>query len=77
MIPAGTFFQIVSATRDSVYGARAVDYVVPEEDYLYRTDENTKLQTDVLYFIQLDEEEGGTIGGVSIMELFDRLNYTG
>ena len=50
---------------------------MPENDYLYRTDENTKLQTDVLYFIELDEEEGGLIGGVSIMELFDGLNYTG
>ena len=50
---------------------------MPENDYLYRTDENTKLQTDVLYFIELDEEEGGTIGGVSIMELFDGQNYTG
>ena len=77
VIPAGTFFQIVSATRNSVYAARAVDYVVPENDYLFRTDENTKLQTDVLYFIELDEEEGGLIGGVSIMELFDGLNYTG
>lgn len=78
VIPAGTFFQIMSADRDSVYGAEAIDYVVSsEEDYLYRTDENTKLQMDVLYEIRLDEANGWTLGGVSIMELFDGLNFTG
>lgn len=80
VIPAGTFFQIVSATKDEVWGAQAIDYVPESEEYdlnYFMVNADTTYDTDTLYYIQLDNENGDTINGTSIWELLDGLMYAG
>ena len=78
VLPAGTYFKIMYATMDTVLVAEAVDYVPdPEADWQYELHEDTKLKTDVLYSIQLDNNYGNTINGVDVWEMFDGLVYAG
>lgn len=80
VLPAGTFFRIVSATEAEVWGVRAIDYIPESEsDELnyFSADADTTYDTDVLYHIQLDEEYGNTIEGKDVWELLDGLAYAG
>ena len=80
MIPAGTFFRIVSATEDEIWGVKAIDYVPDSEEYdlnYFMVNDDTTYDTDVLYHIQVDREYGDTIGGRDVWELLDGLMYAG
>lgn len=80
VVPAGTFFKIVSATETEVWGVRAIDYVPESEEYdlnYFMVDGNTTYDTDTLYYIQVDREYGDTIGGRDIWEILDGLMYAG
>ncbi|MDD7640950.1 MAG: RsiV family protein [bacterium] len=80
VIPAGTFFKIVSATETEVWGVRAIDYVPESEEYdlnYFMVNGDTTYDTDTLYYIQVDREYGDTIDGRDIWELLDGLMYAG
>lgn len=80
VIPAGTFFRIVKATENEVWGVQAIDYVPETEEYelnYFMVDADTTYQTDTLYYIQLERENGDTINGTDIWELLDGLMYAG
>ena len=80
VLPAGTFFKIVSATETEVWGVKAIDYVPESEEYdlnFFPVDANTTYDTNTFYCIQLDSENGDTIAGRSIWELLDGLMYAG
>ena len=80
VLPAGTFFKIVSATETEVWGVRAIDYVPESEEYdlnYFMVNGDTTYDTDTLYYIQVDREYGDTIGGKDIWELLDGLMYAG
>ena len=80
VLPAGTFFKIVSATKTEVWGAKAINYVPESEEYdlnFFSVDANTTYDTDTFYYIQLDREYGDTIAGRSIWELLDGIMYAG
>ena len=80
VIPAGTFFKIVSATKDEVWGVEAIDYVPESEEYdlnYFMVNEDTTYDTDTFYYIQIDREYGDTIDGRDIWELLDGLMYAG
>ncbi|MBO5154383.1 MAG: DUF3298 domain-containing protein [Eubacterium sp.] len=80
VLPAGTFFKIVSATKTEVWGVRAIDYVPESEEYdlnYFMVNTDTMYDTDTLYYIQLDSENGDTINGTNIWELLDGLMYAG
>ena len=80
VIPAGTFFRIVSATEDEIWGVKAIDYVPDSEEYdlnYFMVNDDTTYDTDVLYHIQVDREYGDTIGGRDVWELLDGLMYAG
>ena len=80
VLPAGTFFKIVSATETEVWGVRAIDYVPESEEYdlnFFSVDANTTYDTDTFYYIQLHREYGDTIAGRSIWELLGGIMYAG
>ncbi|MDD7176579.1 MAG: RsiV family protein [Lachnospiraceae bacterium] len=80
VIPAGTFFKIVSATETEVWGVRAIDYVPESEEYdlnYFMVNAETTYDNDTLFYIQMDREYGDTIDGRDIWELLDGLMYAG
>lgn len=80
VLPAGTFFKIVSATKTEVWGVQAIDYIPESEEYdlnYYMVNADTTYDTDTLYYIQLDREYGDTIDGRNIWEILDGLMYAG
>lgn len=80
VIPAGTFFKIVSATETEVWCVQAIDYVPESEEYdlnYFMVNEDTTYDTNTLYYIQIDREYGDTIDGRDIWELLDGLMYAG
>ena len=78
-IPAGTFVKIISATEDKVFVVEAVGYAPDENNdmYGYYEDENTKYNTEEMYCIQLETEDGMELNGRDVWELFDGLMYAG
>ena len=78
-IPAGTFVKIISATEDKVFVVEAVGYVPDENNDMYGfyEDENTKYNTEEMYCIQLETEDGMELNGRDVWELFDGLMYAG
>lgn len=80
VLPAGTFFKIVSATKDEVWGVEAIDYVPESEEYdlnYFMVNAETTYDNDTLFYIQMDREYGDTIDGRDIWELLDGLMYAG
>ena len=78
-IPAGTFVKIISATEDKVFVVEAVGYVPDENNDMYGfyEDENTKYNTEEIFCIQLETEDGMELNGRDVWELFDGLMYAG
>lgn len=78
VVPAGTYFSIVMAGKDCVFGARAIGYVnSDEETYLFRAADAQSLEKDQLYYIQVDADYAWNIDGIDIFELFDGMLFAG
>ena len=80
VLPAGTFFKIVSATETEVWGVRAIDYVPETEEYdlnYFMVNGDTTYDADTIYYIHLDRKYGDTIDGRNIWEILDGLTYAG